>query len=82
MRHVSRTYRVSVDWLLGAINLNSSIQIEYVDTKNQLADILSKGSFTRDEWKHFFFYEYHEFLEVLLQPFLSNWKQSTMSKRG
>ena len=22
----------------------------YVDTKNQLADILTKGSFTRDEW--------------------------------
>ena len=28
------------------------IQIKYIDTKNQLADILTKGSFTRDEWKH------------------------------
>ena len=34
MRHVSRT----------------KIQIKYVDTKNQLADLLTKGSFTRDEW--------------------------------
>ena len=28
------------------------IQIKYIDTKNQLADILTKGSFTRDEWNH------------------------------
>ena len=28
------------------------IQIKYIDTKNQLADILTKGSFTRDEWTH------------------------------
>ena len=26
------------------------IQIKYIDTKNQLADILTKGNFTRDEW--------------------------------
>ena len=28
------------------------IQIKYNDTKNQLADILTKGNFTRDEWNH------------------------------
>ena len=28
------------------------IQIQYIDTKNQLADILTKGNFTRDEWNH------------------------------
>ena len=28
------------------------IQIAYIDTKNQLADILTKGNFTRDEWNH------------------------------
>ena len=28
------------------------IQIKYIDTTNQLADILIKGNFTRDEWKH------------------------------
>ena len=27
-------------------------KIKYVDTKNQLADILTKGNFTRDEWNH------------------------------
>ena len=50
MRHVSRTHRVALDWLFGRINLDSKIQIEYIDTKNQLADILTKGNFTRDEW--------------------------------
>ena len=34
------------------INLDSKIQIKYIDTKNQLADILTKGNFTRDEWNH------------------------------
>ena len=28
------------------------IQIKYIDTKNQLADILTEGNFTRDEWNH------------------------------
>ena len=52
MRHVSRTHRVALDWLFDRINLDPKIQIKYIDTKNQLADILTKGSFTRDEWKH------------------------------
>ena len=41
MRHVSRTHRVALDWLFDRINL-----------KNQLADFLTKGNFTRDEWNH------------------------------
>ena len=52
MRHVSRTHRVALDWLFDRINLNSKIQIKYIDTKNQLADILTKGNFTRDEWNN------------------------------
>ena len=50
MRHVSRTHRVALDWLFDRINLDPKIQIKYVDTKNKLADMLTKGSFTRDEW--------------------------------
>ena len=38
MRHVSRTHRVALDWLFDRINLDSKIQIKYIDTKNQLAD--------------------------------------------
>ena len=52
MRHVSRTHRVALDWLFDRINLDPTIQIKYIDTKNQLADILTKGNFTRDEWNH------------------------------
>ena len=52
VRPVSRTYRVALDWLFDRINLDSKIQIKYIDTKNQLADILTKGKFTRDEWNH------------------------------
>ena len=52
MRHVSRTHRVALDWLLDRINLDPKIQIKYIDTKNQLADILTKGNFTRYEWNH------------------------------
>ena len=52
MRHVSRTHRVALDWLFDRINLDSKIQIKYIDTNNQLADILTKGNFTRDEWNH------------------------------
>ena len=52
MRHVSRTHRVALDWLFDRINLDSNIQIKYIDTKNHLADILTKGNFTRDEWNH------------------------------
>ena len=52
MRHVSRTHRVALDWLFDRINLDSKIQIKYIDTKNQLADILTTGNFTRDQWNH------------------------------
>ena len=39
MRHVTRTHRVSLDWLFDRINFDPKIQIRYVDIKNQLADI-------------------------------------------
>ena len=52
MRHVSRTHRVALDWLFERINSDTKIQIKYIDSKNQLADILTKGNFTRDEWNH------------------------------
>ena len=53
MRHMSRTHRVALDWLFDRIDLDPEIQITYVDTKNQLADMLTKVNFTRDEWNHF-----------------------------
>ena len=43
MRHVFRSQRVALDWLFDRINQDSKIQ---------LADILIKMNFTRDEWNH------------------------------
>ena len=39
IRHVSRTHRSAIDPLFDRINLDSRIQIKYVDTKNQFADV-------------------------------------------
>ena len=52
MRHVSRTHRVALDWLFNRINLDPKIQIKCIDTKNQLADMLTKVKVTRDERNH------------------------------
>ena len=45
MRRVSRTHRVALDWLFDRINLDPKIQIKYIDTKDQLADIFNKRKF-------------------------------------
>ena len=52
MRHVSRTHWVALDRLFDRIYLDPKIQIKYIDTKHQVADILTKGNFTRDEWNN------------------------------
>ena len=49
---MSRTHGVALDWLFDGINVDPKIQIKFVDTKTQLADMLTKGNFTRDEWNH------------------------------
>ena len=43
MRHVSRTHRVSLDWLFDRITFDPKIQIRYIDTKHQTADFLTQG---------------------------------------
>ena len=42
----------ALDWLFDRINIDRKIQIEYVESTNQLADILTKGNFTSDEGNH------------------------------
>ena len=75
MRHVSRTHRVALDWPFDRINLDPKIQIKYIDTKNQLADILTKGNFTRDEW--------NRLLNLLnISPFSSTVCTVAMTKRA
>ena len=75
MRHVSRTHRVAFDWLFDRVNLDPNIQIKYIDTKNQLADILTKTNFTRDEWNHL--------LNLFhISPYSSTVCSDTMAKRS
>ena len=52
MGHVSRAHRVALDGLFDRINLDPKIQIKYMDTKHQLADIPTKGNVSRDEWNN------------------------------
>ena len=50
MRHVLCTHRVDLERLYDRINSDPMIQIKYVNTTQQLTEILTKGSFTRDRW--------------------------------
>ncbi len=50
MRHVSRIHRVDLGWLVERISNDPGIFVKYVPTKEQIADILTKGSFTADAW--------------------------------
>lgn len=51
MRHVQRTHRVNLDWLFERMARDPGIRIKFVGTKQQIADILTKGSFTAIQWK-------------------------------
>ena len=59
IRHVSRTHRVPLDRLFDRINFGPEIQIKFIDTKNQLADMLTKGNSTREEGTHIFVFVSH-----------------------
>ena len=79
-RHVSGIHSGAFGSLYGRINFDSRILIKYVDIKNQFADILTKRSFTRDEWNHIL-----NLLNIMnfsmfscSHYFLSNRKQSAM----
>ena len=50
MRHVLRTFRVDLDWLFERVRVDPGIFMKYVNTKKQLADMLTKGSFTAAQW--------------------------------
>ena len=97
MRHVSKTrvglrtkalrWRQSCELRLIGRSTESiwtpKIQIKYVDTKNQLADMPTKENFTRDEWDQLL-----HLLNIMnlsmfsCSHFLSNRKQSVVSKRA
>ena len=79
--HGSRTHLVALGWLFDRINLDSKIQIRYIDTKHQLADILTKGSFTRDEWNSLLLLFISHFSSTCCTKNFSSTSCSTMAKR-
>ena len=80
MRNVSRTHRVALDWLFGGIYLDTQIQIKYIDTKNQLANILTKSNFTRDEWNHLCFFNIGRFSSTSCSEVMSKITQKDASE--
>ena len=82
LRHVSSTHRVALDWLFDRINLDPKIQIKYIDTKHQLANIMTKGNFTRDEWDNLLhFFNISHFSYTCCTKNFSLINCSTMAKR-
>ena len=50
LRHTPRVQRVDLDFLFHIFRQDPSICIRYVNTKCQIADILTKGLFTAIQW--------------------------------
>jgi hypothetical protein len=50
MRHVARTHRIDLDWLFERIREDPGIMMRYVNTKMQIADLLTKGSSQASQW--------------------------------
>lgn len=50
MQHVSWTHRVNLDWLLERSFIDPSVYCRYIETKQQLADILTKPNFSASDW--------------------------------
>ena len=49
--HVPRIHRVDLDWLFERCQYDLAIKIRFVPTKDQLADMLTKGAFTAALWQ-------------------------------
>ena len=49
MRHVVRTQRIDIDWLFERIRDDPGVFIKYVRTFLQMADLLTKASFTTSQ---------------------------------
>ena len=48
--YVGRTHRVDLDFVSECFKNDTGIAIRFVGTKNQMADLLTKGSFTSPQW--------------------------------
>ena len=50
LRYAARTHRADLDRLFERLNRDPGVFIKFVGTKEQEADILTKGSFTGETW--------------------------------
>ena len=50
MRHAARTHTVDLDWLIERLKKDPGLSISFVGTKQQIADLFTKGSFTAQSW--------------------------------
>ena len=51
LRHISRTHRVDLDWLIERIKLDPGIKMKLVGANEQMADMLTKASSSIDKWR-------------------------------
>ena len=51
LRHVPRTHRADLDWLFERLRDDPGVFLRYVGTKEQIGDLLTKGSFTAQTWR-------------------------------
>ena len=54
LRYVPRTHKIDLDWLFERFAKDSGIKIRYVNTKDQIADIFTKGMFTAMQFQVLF----------------------------
>ena len=52
MRHVPRTHRINLDWLLCQMRVDPGLRTKHISTKDQLADLFTKGIFAVPQWNH------------------------------
>ena len=52
MRHVARTHRVDLDWLIERVKFDPGVRIKFVGMDEQMADMLTKSSFTVAKWEN------------------------------
>ena len=50
LKHVNRTHRTNLDWLFERLREDPAVTGRYIHTKLQIADLLTKGSFTVEAW--------------------------------
>ena len=54
LRHISRTHRVDLDWLIERIKLDPGVRIKFVSTDQHMVDMLTKAAFTIPKWQALF----------------------------